>query len=442
MPLAQTRTNSGYDQVVVELTDKEKDDLLQATWNVTPYGTNPDAIRKAIAEVSRCKGKNFHAKLVSYRKSIAGSLAASKGLVATSGTAGHLVVSQTDSLALFHISLQKECLKTGQNTKSNFNWLNTNSSPFKKCLQAISTRRFTDVGFSFLVLIPNIGSKPSAATLKAAFGEAETGMLEGHTLTKARTEADDAVCYAWLAMALTYLQAVEVPNLDPLFLESLRFFSEGMSRWLASAVPLQMITRAICRVFMEAEAGFQQASVQSSFTIDAQVLYKDTAEITEAKKELDVYCRADQQQLALKMQRASQWADQPSEGKGAHVSRQSVEEMVAQIMQKQHNHKKQQPQSDRPTNKPKRQGKGAGHKKPAPQNAQPSIDLAKWKAKYGEVNGTKVCFFHLHRPSGCESKGGPCKLSHSVFPTDYQGKKFAHLPRPQQQIVLKGIQKP
>ena len=431
--------------VVVELTEEEKDEILQTQWNLAPYGTSADTLRKAIAEVSRCKGKNFHAKIVAYRKSIAGALSASKGLVATSAAAGHLVVAQTDSLALFHISLQKECLQQGQNTKGNYNWLNTNTTPFKKCLQAISTRRFSDPSFSFLVLLPNIGSKPTAAVLKAAFGEAETAILEGHTLTTARTEEDDAICYPWLAMALTYFQAVEVPNFDPQFMENLRFFSDGMSRWTASAVPLQLITRALCRVFMEAEASFQQASVQSSFADDTDVLFRDTKEIQDAKNELDTYCRADQQQLALRMQRANAWAGIPTSGGEAQLSRKSVEDMVAKIMQQNkgannQGQKRSQPQHDKKTNAKKAKRDGRKTPDQTDQRSQ-MIDLAKWNTKYGKVNGVRVCFFHLNKPGGCTMKDGACKQSHSLFPADYQGKKLAMLPKDQQQHILKGIKK-
>jgi hypothetical protein len=192
---------------------------------------------------------------------------------------------------------------------------------------------------------------------------------------------------------------------------------------------------------MEAEASFQQASVQSSFTDDTNVQYCDTPEISTAKHELDTYCRADQQKLALQMQRASEWAGFPMGGKGPPASRQSVEDMVAQIMQQKHGHKRIQPPSDNNKNKSNKKGKKGAPTNSAPSDLRHTIDFAKWRTKYGDVNGTKVCFFHLHRPEGCTTKNGACKNSHSVFPGDYQGKKWAQLTTGQQETILKDTKK-
>jgi hypothetical protein len=196
---------------------------------------------------------------------------------------------------------------------------------------------------------------------------------------------------------------------------------------------------------MEAEASFQQASVQSSFAEDTNVLYCDTPEITTAKNELDTYCRADQQTLALQMQRASEWAGIPMGGKGEPTSRKTVEDMVAQIMKKQHGQtpqrgqKRTQPPSDRSKTKSHKKGQRDAPKQSSGDEPRIMLDLHKWNAKHSDVNGTKACFFHLNIPKGCSAAS--CKNSHTVFPAIYQGKTWAQLSKSQQEVIAKGTTK-
>ena len=433
----------------VPLSQDVVDVLMTAVMDAAPTATPRATIQQVVNTVSHQPGPDLSTKLMGYRKGLGGPLHSTKQMVARESDdgSGGLTVHQTDSKARFHVAAQQECVTESQDTKGNCSWLNMNATVLQKCFQSLAIRAFASTHFSLVMLVPDIGGRPSVKNLTLHFGEAEDGRLSGSQTAAWTSESEDGTFYPWLGMALSVLHAIEAPSLDPKFSQSIGFFVDGVTRWRSVGLPMRMVTRQLCKVFMHAEHLHNRSSAHvglMGFNTSA-CMYSDTQEIRDGKAELDSWNRASIQQDMVRLQRASAMAGGFSGNAG--LTKQQVLDMISHASKQSSGDKRKHPhektgKSDRPpAKKPAKNKDKPGKGRPARGSSQvDSIDLKKWLTNFGgapEGGGSAPCFFHWNRKAGCKTTGGrTCSKSHTVGPSEYGGKVFADLTDARQKAIL------
>jgi hypothetical protein len=378
---------------------------------LAPLGTPMDAIEEALQATARHpEGTTFRERFKTRVRMLGGNIRV--GSVKEVSEDQYVVTSGKRSAKAW-IGIALSFLRRCSITSGNARFLNPSSDATINLTLAIIQRNFTAKAYGLHLCVPRTPGCPTVAKLKEWFGEAAHGIVGTTLTTISVVDAERGAMWLWIRIAIQTFLVIDIPSFDFGLSVVLNWYISHLPTFQANAVPFNMVTREIAKLFSQVQ--LQRETQMSNLSIlgddDDTLSFIEPADLRESREKLFLWNREELAAQDAQFMRSFEQAVQS----GAFKSMPGLSRMLTSA------------------------APSSTSKQAKPQSAlrnQVSVldpfqmDKTKWSASYGQGN---LCWWHSNSARGCSRK--PCPMTHT-YPSKYANKAFHSLSSTAQAAVM------